>query len=126
MRTNTFVDRLTDHGQFSATTEAREATRATLVTLSELLPAEDSEALARPLPDDLADWVRSTKPVTDGPGDADGFRRRVAERLRGGVTTDQADQQARLVLATLREAAGTDTWDRVAGSLPADVRELAG
>jgi uncharacterized protein (DUF2267 family) len=126
MRTDEFIDRLSEHGQFSTGTEAREAARATLTTLSQLVTQGEAENLSAQLPDDLDDWVQSTKtqPSSGATFDVEGFLRRVAERLPGEVHKEHAEQQAHLVLRTLQEAITPGEWDDVTAQLPADFDRL--
>ena len=126
MRTDEFINEVSRFGQFSTSTEAREATRATLVTLSQLLTEGEADDLSAQLPDDLDDWVQSTKtqPATGATFDAQGFLRRVADRLPGEVHKEQAEQQAHLVLRTLRDAITPGEWDNLTSQLPSDFDRL--
>jgi uncharacterized protein (DUF2267 family) len=126
MRTNEFIDQVASFGQFSTGTEAREATKATLVTLSQLLTEGEADDLAAQLPDDLDDWVHSTKvqPASGATFDAEGFLRRVADRLPGEVDKEQAEQQAHLVLTTLKNAITPGEWDNFTSQLPEDFDRL--
>jgi uncharacterized protein (DUF2267 family) len=107
-------------------TEAREATRATLTTFSQLLTQGEAEDLSAQLPDDLEDWVQSTKtqPSSGATFDAEGFLRRVAERLPGEVHKEHAAQQAHLVLQTLQAAVTRGEWDDFTAQLPDDFDRL--
>lgn len=126
MRTEEFIDRLSEHGQFSTGTEAREATRATLTTLSQLLTQGEAQDLSAQLPDDLESWVQSTKtqPSSGATFDVEGFLRRVAERLPGEVHKDDAEQQAHLVLRTLQAAVTPGEWESFTAQLPEDFDRL--
>lgn len=126
MRTNEFIDQLTEHGQFSTSTEAREATRATLVTMSEMLTEGESHDLASQLPDDLYAWVVSTKdkPSSGARFGTDEFVDRIADRIPGGADPSHAEQQAHLVLTTLRDAVSDGEWEDLRSQLPDDFGRL--
>ncbi|HEX7298424.1 MAG TPA: MMPL family transporter [Solirubrobacteraceae bacterium] len=81
--------------------EARRATDATLVTLSERITPRETQVLAAQMPRDLRPFVLSRKGGPERFG-ADEFVRRVGERE--GVDEDEAAAHAHAVLASLDEA----------------------
>jgi len=100
--------------------DARRATDAALVTLSERITPRESHVLAAALPRDLRPFVLTPK---GGPErfDANEFVRRVGERE--GVGDDEAAMHARAVLATLDEAVAGDL-DYVRAQLSPDYAAL--
>jgi RND superfamily putative drug exporter len=100
--------------------EARRATNAALVTLSERITPRETHVLAAQLPRDLRPFVLSPKGGPERFG-AEEFVRRVGERE--GVGDDEAAEHARAVLATLNEAVAGDL-DYVRAQLSADYDAL--
>jgi RND superfamily putative drug exporter len=85
--------------------DARRATDAALVTLSERITARESQVLAAQLPRDLRPYIASPKGGPERFG-ANEFVRRVGERE--GVNDDEAAVHVRAVLAALDEAVAGD------------------
>jgi uncharacterized protein (DUF2267 family) len=100
--------------------EARRATDAALVTLSERITPRETHVLAAQLPRDLRPFVLSPKGGPERFG-AEEFVRRVGERE--GVGDEEAAAHARAVLATLDEAVAGDL-DYVRAQLSADYAAL--
>jgi RND superfamily putative drug exporter len=100
--------------------DARRATDAALVTLSERITPRETHVLAAQLPRDLRPFVLSPKGGPERFG-AEEFVRRVGERE--GVADDEAAAHARAVLATLGEAVAGDL-DYVRAQLSADYAPL--
>lgn len=125
MRENKVVKRVAGFGQVSSTSQARQATRATLLTLSEFLPEEEAQTLATRLPGKLGEWATATKagPAASSEGrpfDAGAFLDGVAARLRGPVHRQYARQQVQLVMTALGEAVTSDEREKLAAHLPAE------
>jgi RND superfamily putative drug exporter len=100
--------------------EARRATDAALVTLSERITQRETHVLAAQLPRDLRPFVLSPKGGPERFG-AEEFVRRVGQRE--GVGDEEAAEHARAVLATLDEAVAGDL-DYVRAQLSADYAAL--
>jgi putative drug exporter of the RND superfamily len=100
--------------------DARRATDAALVTLSERITAHETQVLAAALPRDLRPFVLSPKGGPERFG-ADEFVRRVG--AREGVGDKEAAAHVRAVLATLDEAVAGDL-DYVRAQLSADYASL--
>jgi RND superfamily putative drug exporter len=103
--------------------QAWEATRATLATLAERIPARESREVARQLPDGLRESLRRAEGSCE-PFGCDEFVDRVARRAR--VSRPQAREDARAVIATLLEALPPTEVDYVRAALSDDYRGLFG
>lgn len=126
MKTDEFIQKVAANSQHLNEVEhAREATRATLTTLSQMLTQGEATDLSAQLPDDLHDWVVSTKdkPDTGARVNTDTFIRSVGERFPGFLDADHATDHARVVLTCLRDAISDGEWDDIVSQLPGDFTE---
>jgi uncharacterized protein (DUF2267 family) len=101
---------------------ARDVSRATLVTLSERIPAREADELARRLPGELSELVRS---VDHGHSfSADEFVARVAERA--GIGTRAAKEDAPLVISALASTLAPGEFEYARAALPGEYAWLFG
>jgi uncharacterized protein (DUF2267 family) len=110
---------VSDHARTSIELAAR-ATQATLETLAERIPAEESHTLRGCLPPSVARWVSTSNPAD--PFDLDEFLRRVADRE--SVDVETAEWHARAVLEAVASAVGVREYERLEAQLPEDFRPL--
>lgn len=99
---------------------AERATRATLETLAERLPADGSRMLGERLPPNVARWVSTSNPAD--PFDFDEFLRRVADRE--SVDVETAEWHVRAVLDAVSLAIGPGECQRLEAQLSEDYRPL--
>ena len=126
MKTTEFIDEVARHEGFASPDEARDATHATLTSLSQLLTQGESEDLADQLPAALRDWTASTKdkPQSGAQFSTEQFVDQVADRLSGDVGRDQAEESARRVLHTLRDSITDGEWEDFTSQLPTGFERL--
>jgi len=101
---------------------AADVSRATLVTLSERIPAREANELAQRLPDELNELLRSVDHAQ--PFCADEFVMRVAERA--GVGARAAQEDAVVVMAVLASTLAPGEIEYVRAALPGDYAWLFG
>lgn len=128
---DTFIGHVQDRAHLGSRGEAQRATRATLETLAERIPAGLAENLAAQLPHEVGEHMRRVTHAADEPEEGERFGRgefldRVAERAGGGVEPQDAAHWARAVFAVVDEATSGSLTHKVFDSLPDDVRTLLG
>lgn len=100
---------------------AERAVRATLETLGQRLPAAEAEDLAAQLPPPLATYLHQTA-SQDEEFPVDEFYERVAEL--GELPPEDAEDQAKAVLAVLDDAVSAGQITDLIAALPADYGDL--
>ncbi|KUP96971.1 DUF2267 domain-containing protein [Thermobifida cellulosilytica] len=126
MQHDTFIGQVQARARLDSRGSAETATRATLETLAERIPADLANDLAAQLPREISEHVRR---ITVRPGSEHGHRFGQEEfiaRVKQRAYTDAsgAEQIARVVFGVLDEATTGSTMDKVRHSLPDDLREL--
>ncbi|MGE5620547.1 MAG: DUF2267 domain-containing protein [Sphingomonadaceae bacterium] len=100
--------------------EAEAAIRATLETLSDVLPWEEANALAGQLPEEMASYVRES--AAGESLSLDDFLNRIA--YREGVDVTVADIHAQVVLQEVKAAVSPGTIGKILGRLPEGYHRL--
>ncbi len=123
MQYEAFIERVQERGGFRDRGLAEDATRATLETLGEQLPAAETADIAAQLPKDLGGYL---EPHASGAGElgVDDFYRRVAERFGDDITPEVAREHARAVISTLREAVSEGQYTTMLTRLPQGYGDL--
>jgi len=101
---------------------AADVSRATLVTLSERIPAREADELAQRLPDELSELLRGVDHAQ--PFSADEFVVRVAERAGAGARA--AEEDAPVVVAVLASTLAPGEIEYLRAALPGDYAWLFG
>jgi uncharacterized protein (DUF2267 family) len=126
MQHDEFIGAVQSRAKLPSRGDAERATRATLETLGERIPAGLADNLAAQLPVEIGEHLRRMIDLdTAGMGeqfDAREFVRRVSERAT--VDEPQAAYRVRVVAEVVDEATGGGVFDKLAESLPDDVRRL--
>lgn len=120
MEHDEFIDLVSDRLGTSRDVVER-AARATLETLGQRLPAEEAEDLAAQLPPPLATFLQQTA-AQDDEFPVDEFYERVAEL--GDLSPEEAQEQAKAVLAVLDDAVSAGQITDLMTALPADYGDL--
>ncbi|MEY9212503.1 DUF2267 domain-containing protein [Thermobifida halotolerans] len=126
MQHDTFIGQVQARARLDSRGAAEAATRATLETLAERIPADLANDLAAQLPREISEHVRR---ITTQAGAEHGSRFGQDEfisRVRDRAHTDdpKAAHMARVVFEILDEATTGSTMDKVRHSLPDDLRQL--
>jgi uncharacterized protein (DUF2267 family) len=103
--------------------KAEQAARATLETLTERISSGAARDLARDLPHDVGEWLRSAAGDAEA-FDAVEFVRRVAERE--GVDLETAERHARAVFVALARLVRGNEIAELLAELPKDYQPLVG
>jgi uncharacterized protein (DUF2267 family) len=126
MQHDEFIGAVQSRAKLPSRGDAERATRATLETLGERIPAGLADNLAAQLPVEIGEHLQRMIDLdTTGMGeqfDAREFVRRVSERAT--VDEPQAAYRVRVVAEVVDEATGGGVFDKLAESLPDDVRRL--
>jgi uncharacterized protein (DUF2267 family) len=123
MKFEEFIKAVMRRGGMASRSEAQEATRSTLETLSEHLTPGETENLASQLPPELGVYLN--QPVISGSAERFSlptFFHRVS--MREGVDVHDADLHARAVAAVLSEAVTDGQLDHLRAQLPPDLAAL--
>ena len=131
MQHDAFIGYVQERARLGSRGEAERATRATLETIAERIPAGLAENLAAQLPHEVGEHMRRVTHAVDEPEEGERFGRiefldRVAERAGGGTEAGDAASWARAVFAVVDEATSGSSTHKVFDSLPDDVRALLG
>ncbi|GAA3982957.1 DUF2267 domain-containing protein [Thermobifida alba] len=126
MQHDTFIGQVQARARLDSRGSAETATRATLETLAERIPADLANDLAAQLPREISEHVLR---ITAQPGSEHGHRFGQDEfiaRVKQRAHTDdpKAAHIARVVFEVLNEATTGRTMDKVRHSLPEDLRQL--
>lgn len=121
MKHDAFIGYVADRAKLSSRGDALTATRATLETLAERLPADEAEDLGAQLPEEIGRFLAGSSPKGER-FDSDEFIERVAKRANVDVPT--ATFQARAVLDVVQEAASEGEVADVRNALPDDYQRL--
>jgi uncharacterized protein (DUF2267 family) len=117
---DTFIGQVQARAHLDSRGTAEAATRATLETLGERIPASLADNLAEQLPREIGEHLRRVATAPDQPDtgirmDYDTFIDRVAERA--GADKAKATHEARTVMELLGEATQGGMTDKVRQSL---------
>lgn len=129
MQHDEFIGHVQQRARLGSRGEAERATRATLETFAERLPAGLADNLAAQLPEEVSEHLHRVVRAPDEPDAAERFGRdqfihRVADRAGGGVNTSQAVHWVRAVFEVVDEATSGSLTGKVADSLPSELRSL--
>lgn len=126
MQHDEFIGQVQQRARLGTRGDAERATRATLETLAERIPAGLADNLAAQLPHEVGEHIRRVEAAPDVPDTErfgrDEFITRVAERSGGGVDYPQAAFWARAVMDVVRDATGGAVLQKVYQSLPGELR----
>lgn len=125
MQTEEFIKRVRRAGPDLDPEAARAATLATVHTLCEHLPAEESRRLAAQLPNELAVAANEggkRADLSNRPVELSQFYEQVA--LRAEIPHSDATGYARAVTRTLKDAVGAGEISDVVLELPPELTEL--
>ncbi|AAZ55493.1 hypothetical protein JCM3263A_20650 [Thermobifida fusca] len=127
MQHDAFIGQVQARARLDSRGSAETATRATLETLAERIPADLAEDLAAQLPREISENILR---ITSQPGEEQGHRFDRDEfiaRVKQRSHTDEpkAAHIARVVFEVLDEATTGGTMEKVRQSLPEDLRQLA-
>lgn len=111
-----FLAAVRERADLDSREAAREATVATLRTLSERLSAGEAEDLALYVPDELGEELREADDDATTDYSLEEFVRRLSQRA--SVEVEVARTHARAVCSVLAEAAGERELEAAAGQLP--------
>ncbi len=121
MKHDAFIGHVTDRAKLSSRGDALTATRATLETLAERIPADEAADLGAQLPEEIGRFLKGSSPKGER-FDSDEFIERVAKRANVDVPT--ATFQVRAVLDVVQEAASEGQIAQVRDALPEDYQRL--
>ncbi|WP_169253049.1 DUF2267 domain-containing protein [Brevibacterium sp. 'Marine'] len=124
MRSDEFLNHVTEIGGPSDPESAAVVTRTVLDNLGKQLKGGEAADLAAQLPAELQEPLQrhgSEAPLTD---DVDDFLRRLADQLGEGVDPETARVYARAVLSTLDAAVSEGEVDDLRSQLPAGFAPL--
>lgn len=129
MQHDEFIGHVQQRAHLGSRGEAERATRATLETFAERLPAGLADNLASQLPEEINEHLHRIVKAPDEPDSGERFGRnefinRVAERAGGGVDFPQAAHWVRAVFDVVDEATSGSLTGKVADSLPGELRDL--
>lgn len=127
MRHDDFIGQVQHRAQLPSRGDAARATRATLETLSERVPAGVAAKLAAQLPVEIGEHLRRTLPLNLGNATGERFDvREFVSRIAARSTTDEpfAAHAARVVCEVTDEATDGMIRSSVADALPQDIRQL--
>ncbi len=122
MQYEEFIDRVRQRAGFGSSSEAEEATRATLTTLGEYLVEGEGLDLASQLPQGLAEHLRQQPPNRPMVYSFPDFLQQIGEHE--GVNTDEASAHARAVVSVLREAVSEGEMDDIRRQFPSEFDTL--
>lgn len=127
MQHDAFIGQVQARARLDSRGSAETATRATLETLAERIPADLADDLAAQLPQEIGEHIRR---ITVQPGEGQGHRfgrdEFIARVKQRSYTDDpKAAHIARVVFEVLDEATTGGTMDKVRQSLPDELRQLA-
>lgn len=129
MRHDEFIGHVQQRAHLASRGDAERATRATLETLAERIPAGLADNLAAQLPMEVGEHLRRVTNAPDEIEEGERFGRdefvvRITERAGGGVDYPEAVHWARVVFGMVDEATSGGLTEKVAHSLPEDIRGL--
>ena len=122
MKAQEFTKQVMHRASLSSRTEAENAVRATLETLSEHLTEEAVNNFSAQLPSELATYMQQPFAGVAERFSLDDFFQRVSQRE--GVGIQDATLYARVVAAVLAEAVTVGDLDHLKAQLPADLALL--
>lgn len=122
---DSFIGQVQERARLGSRGAAEDATRATLETLAERIPAGLADNVAAQLPREIGEHLLRVATSLDHPDDgvrmAPGeFFARVARRV--GADYPEAVQEARAVVEVMSEATDNDLVGEVSDSLDEDLR----
>jgi|SRR5581483_1792503 uncharacterized protein (DUF2267 family) len=122
---DSFIGQVQERARLGSRGAAEDATRATLETLAERIPAGLADNVAAQLPREIGEHLLRVATSLDHPDDgvhmAPGeFFARVAQRVGAGYP--EAVQEARAVVEVMSEATDNDLVGEVSDSLDEDLR----
>lgn len=127
MQHDEFIGQVQNRAHLDSRGAAERATRATLETLAERIPAGLADNLAAQLPPEIGEHLRRVEAAPDEPETGERFERREFLRRvseRSGRDEPQAAHDARVVMAVVDEATSGGVVDKVAEALPEDVNQF--
>jgi uncharacterized protein (DUF2267 family) len=124
MKSYDFLTRVRERAHVDSREAALQASRATLMILSERLKGGEPLHLAAQLPPEIARFLHTEHAGSGQRLSVDEFVRRVSELE--GVDPDTAREHARSVIEVLYEAVSEGEMDDVVAQLPADYRQVFG
>ncbi|NYI06029.1 DUF2267 domain-containing protein [Allostreptomyces psammosilenae] len=127
MQHDTFIGQVQARARLDSRGAAETATRASLETLAERIPAPLAENLAAQLPHEIGEHLRRVTHAADEPGTGirmsrHEFFERVAHRA--GADFPKAVHEARCVIEVVTEATQGHLADKIRGSLDEDLAEI--
>ncbi|MFM9497829.1 DUF2267 domain-containing protein [Streptomyces galilaeus] len=127
MNHDTFIGQVQTRAHLDSRGAAEGATRATLETLAECIPATLADNLAAQLPQEIGEHLRRVATAPDQP--ATGLRmerRQLLDRVaqRAGADPAKAAHEARCVVEVVGEAVEGGVADRVRQSLDDELAQL--
>lgn len=127
MQHDEFIGQVQNRAHLDSRGAAERATRATLETLAERIPAGLAGNVAAQLPPEIGEHFHRVEAAPDEPLTGERFERkefvrRVSER--SGADEPQAAHEARVVMAVVDEATSGGLMDKLGEALPADVNQF--
>lgn len=120
--TATFIDTVRGTGRFESDADAREATVATLETLSECIARGEAENIAEQLPDEFAEHLLVDETEEAHPLEYEAFLSQVSEKAGFERAHAQANVQA--VAGALEQTLEEFEYESLRGQLPAEYDPL--
>lgn len=121
MKYDQFMKQVKTQANLGSVGDAVKATRATLETLAERIPANEVKDLASQLPSEIANYLRSRASFFERFG-LDEFFKRVSERE--GVQLPDATYHARVVVSVLQNAVTKGEINDIRTQLPREFAPL--
>lgn len=128
MQHDEFIGQVQALARLDSRGAAESATRATLETLAERLPAGLADNLAAQLPVEVGENIRRVLAAPDRPESGERFdRREFFQRVaaRAGADEPKAAHETRAVFDVVRQATTGAVMDKVESALPPDLRDVA-
>ncbi len=122
MKAQEFTKLVMHRASIGSRTEAENAVRATLETLSEHMTEEAANNFSAQLPSELATYMQQPFSGVAERFSLDEFFQRVSQRE--GIGIEDATHHARVVAAVLAEAVTVGDLEHLRAQLPADLAKL--